>query len=167
MFPSVRGSDTNIGLGWLPCRPLRPITSTETRLCEHNGLGFIELPVAFDGIAVVVDKDNLFFESTHVEELKRLWEPAAEGSVVRWSDLRGSVPDTFDFFTKAIIGSEHGSRSDYRASEDDEELMNFVATHPGALGYFGLAYYAKNTTCAWWRSTTALESVNDANVFES
>lgn len=135
----------------------RPINGNEMKLCAENALDFIELPVAFDGVAVVVGKQNEFLESTTVEELRKLWEPAAEGAVMRWSDLRSGFPDTpiqlagpglesgtFDFFTKAVVGSEHGCRSDYRASENDHELVDFIADNPNALGYFGLAYYARN-----------------------
>jgi len=135
----------------------RPITTTEMRLCADNHVEYIELPIAFDGVAVVVGNDNDFLESLTVAELEKLWGAPAEGSVVQWSDLRKGLPaipvrlagpglesGTFDFFTTAIIGGEHASRSDYKASEDDQELVDYVATTPGALAYFGLAYYAKN-----------------------
>jgi phosphate transport system substrate-binding protein len=135
----------------------RPITAAEMKFCQSNGVQCIELPVAFDGIAVVVDKNNEHVKALSVKELQRLWEPKAEGSLVQCSDLRAGLPKqrfqlagpglqsgTFDFFARAVVGSEHASRSDYKASEDDRELVDFVASTPGALGYFGLAYYAKN-----------------------
>jgi phosphate transport system substrate-binding protein len=148
----------------------RPITATEAKLCRTHGVSYIELPVAFDGLAVVVHQDNPFLESMTVEQLKKLWEPAAEGNVMRWKDLDPRLPDasihlagpgldsgTFDFFTSAVVGSEHASRSDYKASENDHELVDFVANTPGALGYFGLAYYAKN------RDRLGLVAIDDGN----
>jgi len=135
----------------------RPITATEMKLCNDNNVEYIELPIAFDGVAVVVGKANDFIESMTVDELEKLWEAAAEGNILEWSDLRKGLPETpiklagpglesgtFDFFTTAVIGGEHASRSDYKASEDDQVLVDYVATTPGALAYFGLAYYAKN-----------------------
>lgn len=135
----------------------RPITTAEMRLCADNHVEYIELPIAFDGVAVVVGNENDFLESVTVAELKKLWEAAAEGTVLQWSDVRKGLPatpvrlagpgiesGTFDFFTTAIIGGERASRSDYKASEDDQELVDYVATTPGALAYFGLAYYTKN-----------------------
>jgi phosphate transport system substrate-binding protein len=135
----------------------RPITATEMKFCESNDVEYIELPVAFDGIAVVVHHHNTFMKSMTVQELKKLWETTAEGNLMQWNDLRAGLPDeriflagpglksgTFDFFTRAVIGAEHASRSDYKASEDDRELVEFVAKTPGALGYFGLAYYTQN-----------------------
>ncbi len=135
----------------------RPIASTEMKLCDAHGVEYIELPVAFDGVAVVVGRDNDFLESMTVAELKKLWQTTAQGNVTEWKDVRSGLPDerirlagpgiasgTFDFFTMAIVGAEHASRSDYRASEDDRELVDYIATTPGALGYFGLSYYIKN-----------------------
>lgn len=135
----------------------RPISLPEMKLCKQNSVEFIELPVAFDGVAVVASQKNTFIRSLTVAQLKKLWEPAAEGVILRWRDLDPTLPDerielagpgldsgTFDFFTKAVVGEEHSSRSDYKASEDDEELVEFVAERANALGYFGLAYYTKN-----------------------
>lgn len=135
----------------------RPITSTEMKLCADHEVEYMELPIAFDGVAVVVGKESDFIESMTVAELKKLWEAPAENTLLHWSALRKGLPDTplrlagpglesgtFDFFTTAVIGGEHASRSDYKASENDQELVDYVAATPGALGYFGLAYYTKN-----------------------
>jgi phosphate transport system substrate-binding protein len=135
----------------------RPISADESKLCEYAKVEFIELPVAFDGIAVVVSKDNDWASNTSVKELKKLWQPSAEGKVMKWSDVRPGWPDrpidlngpgkesgTFDYFTATIMGEEGASRGDYRASEDDEQIVDHVAKSKDALGYFGFAYYARN-----------------------
>ena len=108
-------------------------------------------------MAVVVGRDNDFIDSLTVAELEKLWEHSAEGNVLHWGDLRAGLPTTpihlagpglesgtFDFFTTAILGAEHASRSDYKASEDDQALVDYVATTPGALAYFGLAHCTKD-----------------------
>jgi phosphate transport system substrate-binding protein len=135
----------------------RPISPTEIELCKASGVDFIELPVAFDGVVVVVAKENDFVQNLRVSDLKKLFSPEAQGTLTSWEQLRGSFPDkpielygpgldsgTFDFFTSAILGESGKSRADYKASEDDEELANLVAKSPSALGYFGLSHYLKN-----------------------
>lgn len=135
----------------------RPISPTEAKLCEDNGVAFVELPVAFDGIAVVVPRTNDWAQSITVAELKKIWQPSSEGSVETWKDVRSSFPaepltligpglesGTFDFFTQAIVGQEGESRSDYVASEIDAEIADKVASAPGGLGYFGLAHATRN-----------------------
>jgi phosphate transport system substrate-binding protein len=135
----------------------RPITPVEVKACGQAGIQYIEMPVAFDGIAVVVHPENTWATSLTVAELKKLWEPAAQGAVRRWSDLRAGWPDapialfgpgaesgTFDYFTRAIVGEEKASRGDFQASEDDDVLVAGVAADRHALGYFGFAYYQKN-----------------------
>lgn len=135
----------------------RPISPTEIELCKASGVEFIELPVAFDGVVVVVAKDNDFVQDLGVSELKKLFAPEAQGTVTSWKQVRSSFPDhpielygpgldsgTFDFFTSAILGESGKSRADYKASEDDEELANLIARSPSALGYFGLSHYLKN-----------------------
>lgn len=132
----------------------RPIKQSEQAQCEENGISFIELPVAFDGISVVVNPSNDWAACMTVAELKRLWEPAAESTVMRWQQLRADWPDapislygpgvdsgTHDYFTAAIVGEEGANRSDYTASEDDYVLAQNVANNANALGYFGYAYY--------------------------
>jgi phosphate transport system substrate-binding protein len=135
----------------------RPIKQSEVALCEKNGIAFIEVPVAYDGIAVVVHPGNTWVKSLTTSELKRMWEPAAQGRVMRWSDVRPEWPDqeihlygagvdsgTYDYFTEAIVQQEHASRGDYTSSEDDNVLVQGVAGDPLALGFFGHAYYEEN-----------------------
>jgi phosphate transport system substrate-binding protein len=135
----------------------RPIKPSEVELCGKNGIAYIELPVAFDGLAVVVHPSNAWASSMTVQELKRIWEPSAQGTVTRWSQIRPGWPDkeihlfgpgvdsgTYDYFTEAVVGKQGASRGDYTSSEDDNVLVQGVATNPLALGYFGMAYYEAN-----------------------
>jgi phosphate transport system substrate-binding protein len=135
----------------------RPIRAAELEACGKAGVSFIELPVAYDGLAVVVNPQNTWVDHMSVAELRRLWEPAAEGKVMRWSDVRAGWPDrevhlfgagvdsgTFDYFTEAINGKEKASRGDYTSSEDDNVIVQGVGGDPNALGYFGYAYYEEN-----------------------
>ena len=135
----------------------RPIKPTELELCAANGIEFIELPVAYDGIAVVVHPDNTWVDQFTVQELQAMWAPEAQETVTSWSDIRPGWPDrelhlfgpgvdsgTYDYFTKAIVGEEHSSRGDFTSSEDDNVLVQGVATDIGGLGFFGFAYYAEN-----------------------
>ena len=135
----------------------RPVKGSETETCEANGIGFIELPVAFDGLAVLVNPQNSFVDCLTVAELRKVWEPAAEDVVTTWSQVRDGLPDdqlilygpgvdsgTYDYFTEAIVGEEGASRGDFTPSEDDNVLVTGIANDRGALGYFGYAYYAEN-----------------------
>lgn len=135
----------------------RPIKQSEIELCRQNGIEFIELPVASDGIAVVVHREAHWVDSMTVEELKTLWSPVAQGKITRWSQIRTGWPDkeihlfgpgidsgTYDYFTQAIVGEEHSSRGDFTSSEDDNVLVRGIATDVHALGFFGLAYYVEN-----------------------
>lgn len=135
----------------------RPIKKSEIEACAKNNVEYIELPVAFDGIAVVVNPANDFVTCLTVEELKKMWEPDAEGKVTSWAQIRAGFPDrplslygpgvdsgTFEYFTEAIVGKAKASRGDFLASEDDNVLVQGVAGDVGALGYFGLAYYEEN-----------------------
>ncbi len=135
----------------------RPIKASEMAQCEENGVQFIELPVAYDGLAVMVNPENDWAQCMTPEELKRIWEPAAQGTITRWSQIREGWPDeelrlfgpgtdsgTFDYFTDAIVGEEGASRGDFQASEDDNVLVQGIAGDRYALGYFGLAYYQEN-----------------------
>jgi phosphate transport system substrate-binding protein len=135
----------------------RPIKKTEVQACKQNNIDFIEVPVAYDGLAVVVSKANDFVDYLTVDELKRMWEPAAQEKIVSWNQVRSSFPDlplrlygagtssgTYDYFTEAIVGTSKSSRGDYTASEDDNVLVQGVSTDKGALGFFGLAYYEEN-----------------------
>ncbi|MBO2533084.1 phosphate ABC transporter substrate-binding protein, PhoT family (TC 3.A.1.7.1) [Planifilum fulgidum] len=133
----------------------RPIKDEEKKKAAENGIEPIEIPVAYDGITVVVNKDNDFVEELTVDELKKIWEP--DSKVKRWSDVRpewpkepiklygpGTASGTFGYFTEAIVGEEGKSRTDYTASEDDNVLVQGVSGDKYALGYFGYAYYAEN-----------------------
>lgn len=135
----------------------RPIKPSEVELCTKNGVEYIELPVAYDGIAIVVNKANTWIDSLTVDELKKMWAPEAQGSVKTWANVRDGLPTdeihlygagvdsgTYDYFTKAIVGEEHKSRGDYQASEDDNVLVQGVANDKLALGFFGFAYYEEN-----------------------
>jgi phosphate transport system substrate-binding protein len=137
----------------------RPINADELRDCAANRIAFIELPVAFDSLSIVVNSANTFASCLTVAELKRLWEPAAQGTLMRWRQLRSSFPDqpitlvgpgtesgTFDYFTLAIVGAERSSRTDYIKSDDDQVLANTVAADANALGYFGYSYAAGSKT---------------------
>jgi len=133
----------------------RPIKDEEKAEAQKKGIQPVEIPVAYDGIAVVVNKDNNFVDSLTVEELKKIWEPNSK--VKTWKDVRsnwpaepiklygpGTASGTFDYFTGEIVGEEGKSRTDYTASEDDNVLVKGVAGDKNALGYFGFAYYMEN-----------------------
>jgi len=135
----------------------RPIKPSEVKLCNENGIRYVELPVAYDGIAVVVHKDASWVDKMTVEELRRLWAPEAQKKVLKWNQIRTGWPDkeihlfgpgvdsgTYDYFTHAIVGKEHSSRGDFTSSEDDNVLVQGIATDPLALGFFGVAYYVEN-----------------------
>ena len=135
----------------------RPISKSEREICAKNNIAYIEIPVAYDGLAVVVSPSNNFVDYLTVEELKKIWEPAAQEKIKSWNQVRSSFPDvplrlygagtssgTYDYFTEAIVGKAKSSRGDYTASEDDNVLVQGVSSDKGALGYFGLAYYIEN-----------------------
>ncbi|HWP25114.1 MAG TPA: PstS family phosphate ABC transporter substrate-binding protein [Xanthobacteraceae bacterium] len=135
----------------------RPITDKERADCKKAGIDFIELPVALDALAVMVNPKNNWVSEMTVAELRKMWEPAAQGKVMNWKDIRAGFPDrplklfgpgtdsgTFDYFTAAINGKERASRGDYTASEDDNVLVQGIAGDVNAIGYFGLAYYLHN-----------------------
>jgi len=135
----------------------RPISKKEMDACKEAGIKYVELPVAFDALTVVVNPKNDWITSMTVEELKKIWEPAAQGKVMKWSDVNPKWPNqkialygpgadsgTFDYFTDAINGKEKASRGDFTASEDDNTLVQGVSRDKHALGYFGLAYYVEN-----------------------
>lgn len=135
----------------------RPIKPSEVELCKASNVEYIELPVAYDGIAIVVNPKNDWATHLTVAELKALWSPEAQGEIKRWSQVRTGWPDeeihlfgagvdsgTYDYFTAAIVGTEHSSRGDFTSSEDDNVLVQGVAMDRLALGFFGYAYYAEN-----------------------
>lgn len=135
----------------------RPIKAEEIELCKKNGVEFLELPIAMDALTVVINPNNDFIDYLTVEELKKMWEPAAQDKVTNWNQIREGFPDlklnlfgagtdsgTYDYFTAAIVGKEHSSRGDFTASEDDNMLVQGVSNDKRALGFFGLAYYEEN-----------------------
>ncbi|HVZ37250.1 MAG TPA: PstS family phosphate ABC transporter substrate-binding protein [Polyangiaceae bacterium] len=135
----------------------RPIKATEAEACKAAGIDYIELPIAFDGIAVMVNPKNKWVDKMTVEELKKLWEPEAQNKVKTWADIRKGWPKeeihlfgpgvdsgTYDYFTAAIVGQEHKSRGDFTSSEDDNVLVKGIASDKLALGFFGFAYYEEN-----------------------
>jgi phosphate transport system substrate-binding protein len=135
----------------------RPILQKEMADCRAAGIEYIELPVAFDALTVVVNPKNAFIKQLTVAELKRMWEPGAQGKVTRWKQVNPAWPDaplklfgpgadsgTFDYFTEAVVGKAKSSRGDFTASEDDNVLVQGVARDANALGYFGFAYYVEN-----------------------
>ncbi len=130
----------------------RPIKDSEREAAAANGIEFIELAVAFDGLSVMVNPSNDFAECLTTDELKKIWEP--ESSVNNWSQVRGGFPDqeivlygpdadsgTFDYFTEAINGQERAIRQDFFPAVDDNVLVQGIAGDLGSLGYFGYAYY--------------------------
>src|ERR1044071_6895113 len=126
---------------------------------KANGIEYIELPVCFDALTVVINPQNDWANSMTVDELKKIWEPEAQGKITNWNQIRPEWPNqkialfgagtdsgTFDYFTEAIVGKAKASRGDYTASEDDNVLVQGVEGNKYALGYFGYAYYAANTS---------------------
>ena len=135
----------------------RPILKQEMDVCKQAGIEYVELPVAFDALTVMVNPKNNWTPSMTVAELKKIWEPAAQGKIMNWNQIRSSWPDaplklygagadsgTFDYFTEAITGKAKASRGDFTASEDDNVLVQGIANDRNALGFFGFAYYAEN-----------------------
>ncbi len=135
----------------------RPITAKEMEDCKAAGVEYVEMPVAYDALTVVINPKNTFLKQATVDELKMLWEPAAQGKVMKWNQVNPAWPDapvklfgagadsgTFEYFTEAIVGKAKASRGDYTASEDDNVLVQGVSRDVNGLGYFGYAYYAEN-----------------------
>ena len=135
----------------------RPILKAEMADCAKAGIEYIELPVAFDALTVVINPKNSFIKQLTIAEMKKMWEPAAQGKVTRWNQVNPAWPDqpmklfgpgadsgTFDYFTEAVVGKSKSSRGDFTASEDDNVLVTGVARDVNGLGYFGYAYYIEN-----------------------
>jgi len=135
----------------------RPILKAEMADCAKAAIEYYELPVAFDALTVVVNPKNSFIKQLTVAEMKKMWEPAAQGKVTRWNQVNPQWPDqpmklfgpgadsgTFDYFTEAVVGKSKSSRGDFTASEDDNVLVQGVARDVNGLGYFGFAYYVEN-----------------------
>lgn len=135
----------------------RPIKDIEIEACKENNINYVELEVAYDGLAVLVNPENTWVDSFTIEELKKIWEPAAQGNIMKWNQIRPEWPNeeihlfgpgvasgTYDYFTEAIVGKSGSSRGDFTASEDDHVLVQGIAGDKYALGFFGLAYYTEN-----------------------
>ena len=135
----------------------RPILSKEMEDCAKAGIKYIELPVAFDALTVVINPKNDWVKQLTIAELKMMWEPGAQGKITKWNQVNPAWPDapiklfgagadsgTFDYFTEAVVGKAKSSRGDYTASEDDNVLVQGVSADKGGLGYFGFAYYIEN-----------------------
>ena len=135
----------------------RPILKNEMEACKAAGVQYVEMPVTFDALTVVVNPKNDWTKVITVSELKKMWEPEAQGKITRWSQVNPAWPDeplklygagadsgTFDYFTEAIVGKAKSSRGDFTASEDDNVLVQGVASDKSALGFFGFAYYMEN-----------------------
>jgi phosphate transport system substrate-binding protein len=134
----------------------RPISASEMASCRAAGIQYVEIPVAFDALTVVVHPSNPL-RSITVEQLRRIWSPEAQGRITNWREVDPSFPDmalslygpgtasgTFDYFTEAVNGRSRAQRSDYTPTEDDNVIVQGVAANPGAMGYFGLSYYLEN-----------------------
>ena len=135
----------------------RSIKNKEVVMCEENKIKYVELAVAYDGLAVIINPTNDWVDHFTVEELKKLWEPAAQGNVMKWSQIRNGWPEeeihlfgpgtasgTYDYFAEAICGKKVGTRGDYTASEDDNVLVQGISRDKFGLGFFGLAYFEEN-----------------------
>ncbi|MEX2597795.1 MAG: PstS family phosphate ABC transporter substrate-binding protein [Salibacteraceae bacterium] len=135
----------------------RPIKDDEKAIADENNITYVELEVAYDGLAVLIHPENDWVDCFTVAELKKIWEPEAQGTIMRWNQIRPEWPDeeihlfgpgvasgTFDYFTEAIMGKSGSSRGDYTASEDDNVLVQGVSGDKYGLGFFGLAYYEEN-----------------------
>lgn len=151
----------------------RPIKSSEVELCNKNKISYVELPVAYDALTVVVNPKNTWANSITVAELKKIWEPAAQGKIMRWNQVRADWPDaplrlfgpgvdsgTYDYFTEAIVGEAHSSRGDFTSSEDDNVLVQGVAGDVNSLGFFGMAYFEENSSRL---KALPVDDQNDAN----
>ncbi len=135
----------------------RPIQIKEMEECKTARVQYVEMPVAFDALTVTVNPRNNWSKTMTVAELKKIWEPAAQGKVTKWNQVNPAWPDetfklfgagadsgTFDYFTEAIVGKAKSSRGDFTASEDDNVLVQGVASDKNGLGFFGFAYYIEN-----------------------
>jgi len=136
----------------------RPISKAEIEACKTSGVEYIELPIAYDGLAVVVNPKNTWASSITVDDLKKLWAPDAQGKITRWNQVRPSWPNreihlfgagvdsgTFDYFTEAVVGKAKASRGDFTSSEDDNVLVQGISSDELALGFMPLAYVEQNS----------------------
>ena len=135
----------------------RSIKDQEAKNCDENNIPYLELSVAYDGLAVLVNPENTWVDFLTIEELNTIWNPAAQKTIMYWDQVRegwpheelhlfgpGTASGTYDYFSEAICGKKVGTRGDYTASEDDHILVQGIATDKNGLGFFGLAYYEEN-----------------------
>ena len=135
----------------------RPITQEEIDKCKKAGVEYVEMPVAFDALTVVIHPQNNCSKTMTVAELKKMWEPAAQNKITKWNQINPAWPDTeftlygpgadsgtFDYFTEAVVGKSKSSRGDFTAFEDDNVLVQGVSSDKNGLAYFGFAYYVEN-----------------------
>ena len=135
----------------------RSIKESEATACKENNISYLELSVAYDGLAVVVNPQNDWTTGITVAELKKIWEPEAQGKIMKWNQIRPEWPDaeihlfgpgvasgTFDYFTEVIVGEAGKSRGDFTASEDDNVLVQGIEGDKYGLGFFGVAYFEEN-----------------------
>ncbi len=135
----------------------RPILKQEMEACKGAGVEYFELPIAYDALTVIVNPKNDWVKVLTVPDLKKMWEPSAQGKVTNWNQVRSEWPNaplklfgpgadsgTFDYFTEAIVGKAKSSRGDFTASEDDNVLVQGIINDRNALGYFGFSYYVEN-----------------------
>lgn len=134
----------------------RPINRTEIKAAKDYKIQFIEIPIAYDALTIAVNSQNTWVDSIKISELKKIWESTAEGRITKWNQIRPEWPDqeiklfgagpdsgTYDYFVEVVIGKDGALRSDYTGSEDDEDLIQGIETHPGALGFVPFAYFSK------------------------
>jgi phosphate transport system substrate-binding protein len=135
----------------------RPITKKEMAECAQAGVRYIEMPVAYDALSVVINPKNEWLKEISIDDLKKIWEPSAQGKITRWNQVNPAWPDraiklfgpgadsgTFEYFTEAVNGKSKASRGDFTASEDDNVLVQGVSRDVDGMGFFGFAYYAEN-----------------------
>lgn len=135
----------------------RPITKAEMEDCKKAGIKYFELPIAYDATVVAVHAKNTWLNEISVDELKKIWEPSAQGKITKWNQVNpkwpatdiklygaGSDSGTFDYFTEAVVGKAKSSRGDYTASEDDNTLIKGIAGDKNSLGYVPMSYYMEN-----------------------
>jgi phosphate transport system substrate-binding protein len=135
----------------------RPIKKQEDSLCLANNIKHVQLKIAFDGLVVVVSKENTWVDNFTIAELKKIWEPGAQEKITKWNQIRPAWPaaefhlygpgvasGTYDYFTEVIVGKTGSSRGDYTASEDDNVLVQGIAGDKNGIAFFGMAYYEEN-----------------------
>lgn len=135
----------------------RPILKHEINECKNSRVQYVEIPVAFDALTVAIHPDNHWATTMTVAELKKIWEPAAQGKITQWNQVNSAWPNeaiklygadadsgTFDYFTEAIVGKAQSSRTDFTGFDDDHLLVDNIARNKYALGFFGFSYYIEN-----------------------